>query len=345
VSIVAALSSAAHNGILIKGGVYLEIPARLKVMALDKTGTLTRGEPEIQRVIPLNGHSREELLQRAASLEARSEHLLARAIRRRAEAEGIPLQPAEDCRAIRGKGAEGLIGGRPFWIGSHRFLHEKGEESEELHRMAIGLEDEGHSVIIVGNDQHVCGLLSVADALRPESRSAIEELKKAGIERVVMLTGDHEGTARAVAESCGIDEFRAGLLPEDKVREVKLLVARYGTVAMVGDGVNDAPAMATANLGVAMGVAGTDAAIETADIALMSDDLGKLGWLMRHSKRTLGVIKQNIIFSVGIKLLFISLALAGVATLWMAIAADMGASLVVIFNGLRLLRVKNLAIG
>jgi len=341
VSIVAGLSSAAHNGVLIKGGIHLETPARLRVVALDKTGTLTRGEPEVQRVIPLNGHSEEDLLQRAASLEARSDHLLARAIRRKAEDAGISYHPAEDCQAIRGKGAEGLIDGRLFWIGSHRFLHEKAEETEELHQTALGVEDEGHSVIIVGNDRHVCGLISVADALRPESRSAVMELKRAGVHRVVMLTGDHEGTARAVAESSGIDEFRAGLLPEDKVREVESLVAQYRQVAMVGDGVNDAPAMATASVGVAMGLAGTDAAIETADIALMSDDLRKLAWLIRHSRRALRVIKQNIVFSVAIKMLFIIMALAGAATLWMAIAADMGASLVVIFNGLRLLRPKN----
>jgi Cd2+/Zn2+-exporting ATPase len=341
VSIVAGLSSAAHNGILIKGGVYLESPARIKVVAMDKTGTLTRGAPVVQRVIPLNGHSREDLLQRAASLEAQSDHPLARAIQQRAEEEGIPFQPAENCKAIRGKGAEGLIDGRLFWIGSHRFLHEKAEETEELHQTALGLEDDGHSVIIVGNDRHVCGLISVADALRPESQSAVEGLKRSGVDKVVMLTGDHEGTAQAVADSIGIDAYRAGLLPEDKVREVESLVGRYRQVAMVGDGINDAPAMAAASVGVAMGVAGTDAAIETADIALMSDDLRKLAWLIRHSRRTLRVIKQNIIFSVAIKALFITLALAGAATLWMAIAADMGASLVVIFNGLRLLRPKD----
>jgi Cd2+/Zn2+-exporting ATPase len=345
VSIVAGLSSAAHAGVLIKGGIYLEAPARLRVIVLDKTGTLTRGEPEVQEIVPLNGHSKRELLERAVALEAQNDHPLARAIRRKAEEEGVRAETAESSQAIRGKGAEGYINGRLFWIGSHRLLHEKAEESEELHNLALGLEDEGHSVIIVGNDQHVCGLISVADALRPEAAPAVKALKASGIEKVVMLTGDHEGTAQAVAESTGIDEYRAGLLPEDKANAVESMVAEYRHVAMIGDGINDAPAMATAGLAVAMGAAGADAAIETADIALMSDDLSKLAWLLRHSRRTLRIIRQNIIFAVGVKLLFIVLALAGAATLWMAIGADMGASLIVVFNGLRLLRPKSLSLG
>ncbi|HID23231.1 MAG TPA: HAD family hydrolase, partial [Planctomycetaceae bacterium] len=183
----------------------------------------------------------------------------------------------------------------------------------------------------------VCGLISVADGIRPQARDVVVAMKKAGVERVVMLTGDNEGTARAVAQQVGIDEFRAELLPEDKVRAVEELVRETGHVAMVGDGVNDAPAMAVASLAVAMGAAGTDAAVETADIALMSDDLSRVPWLILHSKRTLGIIKQNIGFALGLKLLFMVLAMAGTATLWMAIAADTGASLLVIFNGLRLL--------
>jgi Cd2+/Zn2+-exporting ATPase len=338
VSIVAGLTSAARSGVLIKGGAYLEAPARLKALALDKTGTLTAGHPRVQRVVPLNGHTDRELLQRAASLEALSEHPIARAILHRAEEEGIDYAPAEDFRSIRGKGAEARIDGRPFWIGSHRLLHERcGEEHCQVHDEAEALEDEGHSVVVIGNDNHVCGLVSVADELRPESAAAVRALRDAGIGRVVMLTGDNEGTAKAIAAVSGIDEYRAELLPEDKVAAVEELRARYGNVGMVGDGVNDAPAMATSSLAIAMGAAGSDAAIETADIALMADDLSRLPWLVRHSRRTLAIVKQNILFALGVKAVFIALALAGMATLWMAIAADMGASLAVIFNALRLL--------
>ncbi len=338
VSVVAGLSAAARAGVLIKGGIYLEMPARLKVIAVDKTGTLTSGKPEVQQIVPFNGHSTDELLERAASLEASSDHPLARAILRKAEAAGIGFSRAKNFQAIKGKGAEGYLADRLFWIGSHRLLHERAGESPAIHAKALELESAGHSVVVIGSDRHVCGLISVADAIRPECSSAMAELKRSGVRKIVMLTGDNEGTACAVAGASGVDEFKAELLPEDKLHQVEALVAQYGHVAMVGDGVNDAPAMAAATLGVAMGAAGTDAAIETADVALMSDDLGKLAWLVNHSRRTLKIIKQNIAFALSVKALFIGLALAGLATLWMAIAADMGASLLVIFNGLRLLR-------
>ncbi|NIA14514.1 MAG: cadmium-translocating P-type ATPase [Nitrospiraceae bacterium] len=343
VSVVAGLSAAARAGVLIKGGMYLEKPAQLKVCAMDKTGTLTRGAPEVQQVVPLNGHTEEELLARAATLESSSEHPLARAILRYARTRDIDHSSAEDFQILKGRGAEGTMEGRRFWIGSHRLLHEKGGEDKYIHEKANELENAGHSIVIVGNEQHVCGLISVADQIRPESKQAVAALKSAGIKRVVMLTGDNEGTAKAVAEACGVDEFHSELLPRDKVDAVAKLVAQYKEVAMVGDGVNDAPAMASASLGIAMGAAGTDTAIETADIALMSDDLSKLAWLVRHSRKTLNIIRQNIVFALGLKLVFIILALLGLATLWMAIAADMGASLLVIFNGLRLLKAPRTA--
>ncbi|MDX9975034.1 MAG: heavy metal translocating P-type ATPase, partial [FCB group bacterium] len=338
VSIVAGLTRAARSGVLIKGGAYLEAPARLRVIALDKTGTLTLGKPVVRRIVPLSGHTRPELLERAAALEAMSEHPIAQALLQCAREEGVSPEPAESFTSIHGKGAEARIGGRLFWIGSHRLLHERCGDDCELHDEAEALEDAGHSVVFIGNDNHVCGLISVADELRPEAADVVAELKAAGIERVVMLTGDNEGTAEAIAELAGLDEFRAELLPEDKVRAVRELRTQYRYVGMVGDGVNDAPAMAESSLAIAMGAAGSDAAIETADIALMSDDLTRLPWLLRHSRRTLAVIKQNIVFALGVKVAFIAMALAGVATLWMAIAADMGASLLVIFNALRLLR-------
>lgn len=337
VSIVSALTASARNGVLIKGGLYLEAAGHLNVLALDKTGTLTQGRPEVQRMVPLNGHSERELLERAAALEANSEHPIARAILRKARELGVNVIPAEHFQAIRGKGGEGRIDGRLFWIGSHRMMHEKGQESSEVHARAEELEDAGHTVVIIGNDRHVCGLISVADSLRENVRQIMGEVRKAGVKRIVMLTGDNEGTAKAVAAEAGIDEYRCELLPEDKVEAIGRLAREHNGVAMVGDGINDAPAMAAATFGIAMGVMGTDAALETADVALMSDDLSKLPWLIRHSRRTLRNIQQNISFALGLKLVFIVLTLFGLASLWMAIAADTGATLLVVANSLRLL--------
>lgn len=338
VSIVSALTAAARNGVLVKGGVFLELAGSLKAIAMDKTGTLTEGRPKVQVVVPLNGHTEEELIARAAAMESHSEHPLARAILHRAQEMAITLPAISGFRAIKGRGAEAEIEGRRFWIGSHRLMEEKGQETPEVHAKAEELEDAGHTVIAVGNDSHVCGLISVADSIRSGARRAVQDIKDAGLREVVMLTGDNTGTARAIAKEAGLDHFQSELLPEDKVAAVEALVLKHGKVAMVGDGINDAPAMAASTVGIAMAAMGTDAAIETADIALMSDDLGKVPWLIRHSRRTLLVIRQNIAFALGLKALFIVLALLGAATLWMAIAADMGASLLVIFNGLRLLR-------
>jgi Cd2+/Zn2+-exporting ATPase len=239
---------------------------------------------------------------------------------------------------IPGKGAEGDIGGRRFWIGSHRFMEEKGAETPEYHQLAEEMEDAGHSLVALGDDSHICGLIGVADEVRPDAAEAIEELRAMGIGDLVMLTGDNNRTAAAVADSLGLSDFAAELLPQDKVEAVSRLRQKVGSVAMVGDGVNDAPALAAASLGIAMGAAGSDAAIETADIALMSDDLTRLPWLIRHARRTLRIIRQNIFFALAVKAVFIVLAALGLATLWMAIAADMGASLLVIANALRLLR-------
>ncbi|NLF32638.1 MAG: cadmium-translocating P-type ATPase [Planctomycetes bacterium] len=337
VAIVSALTASARAGVLVKGGAYLEAAGRLKALALDKTGTLTCGRAEVQTLVPLDGHTEAELLARAAALEAHSEHPLARAIRRKARAAGVRAPAAETFRALKGRGAEAVIGGRAFWIGSHRLMHEKGQETEAIHARALELEDAGHTVVAVGNDTHVCGLISVADSLRDGVGDVIRAVKRAGVRRVIMLTGDNEGTARAIAAEAGVDEFRCELLPEDKVEAVGRLVRQHKHVAMVGDGINDAPAMAAATFGIAMGAMGTDAALETADVALMSDDLSRLPWLIGHSRRTLRVIKQNIGFALALKLVFILLTLAGAASLWMAIAADTGATLAVVFNSLRLL--------
>jgi Cd2+/Zn2+-exporting ATPase len=337
VSIVAGLTTAARNGVLIKGGVYLEAPARLRALAMDKTGTLTHGRPVVRALIPREGVDHGELLRIAAALEANSAHPLARAIVARAAAEGLELEPAGEFQSLTGLGAEGSVGGQRHWIGSRRLLEQRAEASAELDRQARELEREGCSVVAVGAGPQVQGLLGVADEVRAEAAAAIRELKRLGLSPIVMLTGDNRRTAEAVAAATGVDQARSGLLPADKVQAVTELTGEHGRVAMVGDGVNDAPALAASSLGVAMGAMGSAAAVETADVALMSDDLSRLPWLVRHSRRTLGVIKQNIGFALGLKAAFIALALAGLATLWMAIAADMGASLLVIFNGLRLL--------
>ncbi len=340
VSIVAALAAAARNGVLIKGGLYVEAPAHLQAIALDKTGTLTAGKPTVVDVVPMSGHDEVELLQRAAALESHSNHPLARAIVAAAHERKVSIPGADEFEIIQGKGAIGRIDGKPYWLGSHRYLEERGQETPDVHERLQAMQQAGRTVVVIGNDSHVCGFITLADSLRPTAAQTLRQLREAGIKHLVMLTGDNEGTARAIAGAVGIDEVHAELLPSDKVKVVESLVGKYGQVAMVGDGVNDAPALGRASLGIAMGAAGSDAAIETADIALMADDLSKLPWLIHHSRRTLAVIRQNIIFSLTVKGLFVILTFAGFASLWAAIAADMGASLVVIFNGLRLLRVN-----
>ncbi len=337
VSIVAALAAAARSGVLIKGGVFVEAPAKLSAVAFDKTGTLTEGEPSVVEVVPYGEHDEVELLERAAALEARSEHPLARAVRRHAEARGIDVPPAEEVQVLPGEGVQGRFDGKSFWLGSHRYLEDRGQETPEVHEQLERMSDAGRTVIVVGNDNHVCGFIALADGVRPEARDTLAELRREGL-HLVMLTGDNEGTARAIGRETGIDDVRSELLPADKVETVERLVESYGGVAMIGDGVNDAPAMGRATLGIAMGSAGSDAAIEAADVALMSDDLSRLPWLVRHSRRTLSIIHQNVAFALGVKLLVFGLATFGLASLWMAIAADMGASLLVIGNGLRLLR-------
>lgn len=338
VSIVAGLGAAARAGVLVKGGTYLEAPAHLRAIAMDKTGTLTMGRPEVSEIVPVNGSTREEVLRKAAALEVHSEHPIATAILKMAKAHDVLVPVVSDFQIIKGKGATGTIDGVEHWIGSHRFLHEQEAESGDVHEQAEKLEDAGHTVVAVGHGNDLVGLICIGDTLRSESVAAVRSLKESGIEHVVMLTGDNNGTAKSIAEAVDLDEYQAELLPEDKVNAVRQLRKDWEYVAMIGDGVNDAPAMAEASIGIAMGAIGTDVAIETADIALMTDDLSRLPWLINHSKRVLAIIKQNIIFALGLKVVFIVLTLMGLATLWMAIAADMGASFLVIFNALRLLR-------
>jgi Cd2+/Zn2+-exporting ATPase len=338
VSIVAALTASARNGVLIKGGAYVEAPARLKAIAMDKTGTLTEGRPRVTQVLPETDISEREVLEIAASMESQSDHPLARAIMDFCHQRGVQPLAVSGFQLIQGKGAEGAIDGRRSWLGSHRYLEERGEETPEVHNRMEQLAASGQSVVVIGDERRVIGMITLADAVRVASGEAIKRLRKEGVKHIVMLTGDNKPTANAIAQATGVDEVYAELLPEDKVTLIAKLVDKYQYVAMIGDGVNDAPAMARATLGIAMGAMGSDAAIEAADVALMSDDLSKLPWLVRHSRRALSIIRQNISVSLAVKALFVVLTFAGFASLWAAIAADMGVSLLVIFNALRLLR-------
>ena len=338
VGIVAGLASAARNGVLIKGGVHLETAIRLKAIAIDKTGTLTEGRPEVQTILSFDRYSPDDVLARAAALETQSAHPIAGAICRKAMANGIQLGVAREFMAITGRGAEGTVAGERLWIGSHRLMHERAADAPTIHAEVERLEDAGHSVVVLGSGNRACGLISVADRLRPAAAEAIAALHDLGIRHITMITGDNEGTAAAVAQEAGVDAYHAELLPEDKMKFIHALAQDYEHVGMVGDGVNDAPAMAASSLAVAMGAAGSDAAIETADVALMADDLAKLPWLVSHARRTMTTIRTNVIFALGLKATVMILAIAGMATLWMAIAADMGASLIVVSWSLRLLK-------
>jgi Cd2+/Zn2+-exporting ATPase len=340
VSIVSALAAAARKGVLIKGGVHLERTGRVRCVAFDKTGTLTIGRPEVVEIIPQNGAGRAEIVRMAAALEARSEHPIGEAIVRRAVMDGLFADAGAAFQALPGRGAEARVDGDPVVIGNHRLFEERSLCSPAIDSELDRLAANGRTAVLLARGQQTIGIIAVGDATRSTGRDAIDLLRRQGVEHVVMLTGDNANAARAISHAMGIDEFHAELLPEDKVDAVRGLRQRYGTVAMVGDGVNDAPALAAADVGIAMGAAGTDAALETADVALMADDLLKLPFAFRLSRRTLRNIKANIAVSIGLKGAFLVLGILGLATLWMAVVADMGASLLVIANGLRLLRTE-----
>ncbi|MDD9718605.1 cation-translocating P-type ATPase [Dinoroseobacter sp. PD6] len=337
VSIVAALAASARAGVLIKGGAYVEAPGKTTALAMDKTGTITMGEPEVAAVHPLGKASAQDLMTLAAGLEARSSHPLARAILARAEADGINVSAAQDTRTVPGRGLEGRTDGRSIWLGSDRFAEEKGFGDAIPKDLRDRIEGAGSTLVAVGDDTGVTGILELRDRIRPDAKGIVAQLHAQGVKTIVMLTGDNERTARAVAAEVGIDEVRAELLPEDKVTAIEELVETHDMVAMIGDGVNDAPAMARAHYAIAMGAVGSDAAIETADIALMTDDLGKVPWLIGHSRRTMSIIHQNIGISLATKGVFVVATAFGVASMWGAIAADVGVSLLVVANALRLL--------
>jgi len=335
ISAVSGLTAAARRGILIKGGLYLEQGHRLKVLALDKTGTLTQGRPVVTDVIALQA-TEPEVVQWAVALSARSDHPVSKAIAAQSGKNVSPLDVAE-FTALQGRGVEGVIAGVRYRLGNHRLVEASGACTPDLEAKLGALERQGKTAVVLLRDRTAVGIFAVADAVRPESAEAVAQLKQLGI-RPVMLTGDNHHTAEAIARQVGIEDVRSELLPEDKLKAIAELSAGGTVVGMVGDGINDAPALAKANIGFAMGAAGTDTAIETADVALMDDDPRKLAEFVRLSRSTKAVLWQNITFALGIKVVFLTLAVAGQATLWMAVFADMGGSLIVVFNGLRLLR-------
>ena len=334
VSMVAALTSAARQGVLIKGGEYVEAIRKARVFAFDKTGTLTEGRLRVNSVASLSGPGQKEILQLAAAIERKSQHPIAKAILEYAAQLDIAIPAATDFRSITGKGAEAVVGGTKYLLGNQRLFEESGIQfpKERMEKAEKG----GASIVLLGCEEGILGFIAVSDRLRPTSPNAVAFLRSKGI-RTVMLTGDAKGTAEAIARGLKIDEVHAELLPEDKVSAVERLRNEYGDVVVVGDGVNDAPALACASVGIAMGAIGSDVAFETADVALMQDDLSKIPYLVELSRKSVAVIKENIVVSLSIKASFGALALAGMISLWLAVAVgDMGLSLAVILNALRL---------
>jgi Cd2+/Zn2+-exporting ATPase len=365
VSVVSAVTSAARNGVLIKGGDRLETMGEVDAVAMDKTGTLTRGELRVTDVVPLNGTGESDLLARAAALERRSEHPIGDAVAAAAGERDVDALDVDGFESLTGKGVAATVEGRQMYAGKPSLFEDLGFDLGHVHARADGgvverredceredcldllaetlpdLEADGKTVVLVGTGDELQGVVAVADEVRPGAADAVGRLQDLGVDHVAMLTGDNEGTARAIAEAVGVDDHRAELLPEDKVDAIEALRAEYGTVAMVGDGINDAPALATADVGVAMGAAGTDTAIETADIALLGDDLGNLPYLYDLAHRSVGVIRQNVWGSLGVKAaLAVGIPLGLVSVVTAVVAGDVGMTVLVTGNALRLSRVR-----
>ncbi len=343
VSIVSGLTALARRGVLVKGGVHLESVGKLRALAVDKTGTITSGTPQVVAIISLSALSEDELLARAAAINAHSAHPLAMAITEAARLRNLTIPVITDFTSVTGRGAMASIHGHPHFIGNHKLTHDTGLCGPEVEAVLARIEEKGQSLAVIGHTPHdgcvgeILGIFAIADTLRPEVTEALRLIHAAGVEKVIMLSGDNPRTASAIAKQAGIDEARGDLMPEQKVEQVRQLIARYQHVGMIGDGVNDAPALAVATVGFAMGAIGSDTAIETADIALMQDDLRKVAETILLGRRTLAIIHFNVAFALGIKAVVLTLAFMGYAGLWLAIIADTGATLLVILNSLRLL--------
>ncbi|MCF7787812.1 MAG: cadmium-translocating P-type ATPase [Prosthecobacter sp.] len=343
VSIVSGLTALARRGVLIKGGAHLEAVGKLRALAVDKTGTITQGRPQVTGIISISDMTEDEVLRRAAAIDAHSEHPLAKAVVIAAQAKGITWVESTQYQSVTGRGATAVIDGHPHFIGNHKMAHELGICSPEIEGRLTEIENQGQSLAILGHTPHegcagaVLGILAIGDTLRPEAANALTLLHDAGLEKVVMLSGDNQRTVDAIARQAGIDEAYGDLMPEQKIEHIKRLMAEHQYVGMIGDGVNDAPALALASVGIAMGAIGSDTAIETADMALMQDDLTRVAEAIALGRRTLRIIQFNVAFALVVKAIFLILAFTGHTSLWLAILADTGATLLVIMNALRLL--------
>lgn len=342
VSIVSAIGNAAKNGVLVKGGVYLEEIGHLRAIAFDKTGTLTKGKPVVTDFIATSSETDINYLSIISSLESLSQHPLASAILNEADKTNVDYKSIqiEDFQSITGKGLTGIHQNIRYYIGSPKLFSASVIEETAVKVQYRQFQEQGKTAMFFGTDEQILGVIAVADEVRDSSADVISELHKLSIEHTIMLTGDNTKTAESIGRQLGVTEIKGDLMPQEKLDSIKALRTTYNKVAMVGDGINDAPALAASTVGIAMGGAGTDTALETADVALMGDDLQKLPFIVRLSRQTLKVIKQNITFSLGIKLLALLLVIPGWLTLWIAIVADMGATLLVTLNGLRLMKVK-----
>lgn len=340
VAIVTAIGNAARQGVLIKGGIHLEQLGHIEAVAFDKTGTLTEGQPAVTDIVTMEGWSEDYVLQLVAAVEKQSQHPLAKAILNRLHDKNLSELVPTDFQSVTGKGAFATVDQQIIYVGSMKWASTLGSIDKNIENQVKKLQEQGKTVVAAVSKSQLIGLIGIADQLRHESKDVLLKLKALKVKHMVMLTGDAEPTAQAIATSLQVTDVRAGLLPEEKLMAIKDLRAQFGAIAMVGDGVNDAPALATANVGIAMGGAGTDAALETADIALMGDDLTKLPYTIGLSRKTLRIIKENIIFALALKLIALLLVIPGWLTLWIAIFADMGATLLVVFNSLRLIKAK-----
>ena len=338
VAVIAAIGNAARHGVLIKGGIYLELAEKLKVIAFDKTGTITIGKPAVTDTIPMNNQREETILQLAASIESHSEHPLGETIVSKAKERGLNLQTVDTFESLPGMGVKARIGTQEYCIGNKRLFSQFSIPIDKALVQISELEKQGKTIVLLGSQKELLGIIAVADKVRREAKDVIQTLKQEGIKKVIMLTGDNEGTAESIAREVGVDEYYAKLLPEDKVAAVKKLKEKYSYIAMVGDGVNDAPAMAEADIGIAMGAAGTDIAIETSDFVLMSDDLAKIPYRIKLSRRTISNIRENIVVSLLIIAFLVPVALCGWIGLVPGLLINEIGGLIVIVNGLRLLR-------